>query len=170
MSNVVYEPSQTTHWKNLFPKKSALLGSHNLNAGEELVAQITGVSVQEIKNNKGKADHVPVVTFSNAPPFVLNITNARTIESLYGCYHQNWIGKHIQLYATEVKDFGGGKTMGLRVRPKAPVVNDDLGQYESSLRKCQSMKELQGVFMSIPKQLKPSLEALKNEMKGKLNV
>ena len=36
--SIVYEPSQTTHWKNLFPNKTMLLGSHNLNEGEELVA------------------------------------------------------------------------------------------------------------------------------------
>ena len=36
--HIIYEPSESTHWKMLFPQKSALLGSHNL-PGEPLKAQ-----------------------------------------------------------------------------------------------------------------------------------
>ena len=115
MSEIVYQPSQTTHWRNLFESKSMLLGSHNLNEGEELVAQIQTVSVQEIKNTNGKKEKVPVVNFFNAPPMVLNITNSKTIESLYGPYAHNWEGRYIQIFATKVKAFGL-EQMALRIR------------------------------------------------------
>ena len=78
MSNIVYQPSQTTHWRNLFESKTMLLGSHNLNEGEELVAQISNVAIQEIRNQNGKTEKVPVANFFNAPPMVLNITTSVT--------------------------------------------------------------------------------------------
>ena len=74
-TELVFEPSQTTHWKNLFPSKMMLLGSQNLNPGEELIATISSVEAQEIKNKNGKPDIVPVARFENAPPMVLNIPN-----------------------------------------------------------------------------------------------
>ena len=36
VATLVFEPSATQHWKTLFPNKSAILGSHHLNEGEEL--------------------------------------------------------------------------------------------------------------------------------------
>ncbi len=167
MSNLVYQPSQTTHWKNLFPNKSMLLGSHNLNEGEELVATISGVAIQKIKNKSGKDEMVPVVNFTNAPPFVLNITNAKTIASLYGDAHQNWVGQSIQLFATKVNAFGK-QEMALRIRQKKPQVGIDLSGYESQLRSCKTMKELQDSFMAIPREIKPQLTKIKDEVKGAL--
>lgn len=169
MSNIIYEPSKTTHWRNLFESKSMLLGSHNLNEGEELIAQIQSVAVQEIKDQKGKAEKVPVITFFNAPPMVLNITNSQTIESLYGPYSHNWVNKYIQIFATKVKAFGK-EQLALRIRQKIPTVGEDTGQYERKLKSCKSLSELQSVFMSLPKHLKTTLSPIKDEMKGKLNV
>ncbi|AUR82881.1 hypothetical protein NVP1029O_48 [Vibrio phage 1.029.O._10N.261.55.A7] len=167
--SVVYQPSQTTHWKNLFASKTMLLGSHNLNEGEELVCQIQSVAMQEIKNTSGKKENVPVCNFFNAPPMVLNITNTRTIASLYGDNYEGWTNQHIQVFATSVKAFGQ-QQMALRVRQVIPSVGEDTSGYEHQLRGCKSMSELQDVFMAIPKHLKNTLAPLKNEMKGKLNA
>ena len=43
--SIIYEPSKTTHWRNLFESKSMLLGSHNLNEGEELVCPGHGILI-----------------------------------------------------------------------------------------------------------------------------
>jgi len=169
-AELVFEPSQTTHWKNLFPSKMMLLGSQNLNPGEELIATITSVEAQEIKNKNGKPDIVPVARFDNAPPMVLNITNTRTIASLYGeCYDQ-WAGKSIQIYATMVRGFGGGEVMGLRIREAIPDTGQDIKQYEAALNSCKTIESLKVAYSSIPKHLRPRLAEAKDKMKGKINA
>ena len=165
---LVYEPSKTKHWKNLFPQKMQFLGSQNLNAGEELIAKIKRVDVSPIKNNNGKEENVPVLTFENAPPMVLNITNVRTIVSLYGEHYDAWKGKSVQIFATMVKAFGGGEVSGLRIRQAVPDTKEDIGQYEANLSACKTMAELQKAFSSIPKHLKPRLAELKDSMKAQL--
>lgn len=169
MTTVVYEPSHTTHWKNLFPSKTLLLGSHNLNEGEELIATMAEVQVQQIKNKDGKDESVPVVKFTNAPPMVLNITNTRTIASLYGPNYEQWKGRSIQVYATMVKAFGKNE-MALRIREAIPDTNQDVSQYADALKSCTTLKDLQGAWLKIPKHLQPKLEAVKNEMKEACNV
>lgn len=169
MSNVVYEPSKTTHWRNLFESKTMLLGSHNLNDGEELIGQIANVSVQKIKGRKGEDQTVPVINFFNAPPMVLNITNTQTIASIYGDNYKGWEGKYIQIYATKVKAFGT-EQMALRIRPTEPTTGYDLTQYQEALNQCKSMDDLKDVWLKIPKQLKPALEQIKNQVKGALNA
>lgn len=164
MAQLVFEPSHTTHWKNLFPSKMLLLGSQNLNPGEELIATIKAVEIQEIKNQQGQTERVPVVQFDNAPPMVLNITNTRTIANLYGeCYDQ-WAGKSIQIYATVVKAFGS-EQMALRIREAIPDTAQDISQYEDAIQACTTLDDLKSVFMAIPKHLKPRLVALKDQQK-----
>lgn len=169
MTTLIYEPSHTTHWKNLFPNKTLLLGSHNLNDGEELVAAISGVSIQPIKDQNGNEEQVPVLTFTNAPPMVLNITNTRTVASLYGPNYDQWEGKSIQIYATMVKAFGKNE-LALRIREAIPTTSEDVSQFEEALSACKTVDELRTVFMGIPKHLKPRLEQTKNKMKEALNV
>jgi len=169
MSNVVYQPSQTTHWRNMFENKSSLLGSHNLNPGEELIVQIQSVEIGSIKGKKGKQESVPVATFYNAPPMVLNVTNCQTLETLFGPYRHDWVNKYIQVFAVKVNAFGK-EQLALRIRPFIPSTGEDVSGHESKLRSCKNLKELQSVYMALPKHLKTSLNALKDEMKGKLNA
>ena len=169
MSQVIYEPSQTTNWKNLFPNKMQLLGSQNLNEGEELIAQIEHVSTNEILNKDGKTELVPVLTFNNAPPMVLNITNTRTIASLYGDQYDHWQGKSIQVFAVQVKAFGQ-VGMALRVREIVPQTQEDLSTFEKKIESCSSLDELKTVFTAIPKHLKTRLVASKDKKKGELHA
>jgi len=170
-TELVYQPSATTHWKNLFPNKTMLLGSHNLNEGEELVATIRHVEIQQIKSSSGKNDNVPVVAFENAPPMVLNITNARTISGLYGESYDGWRGQSIQLYVTLVRGFGTKEMIpGLRIRNTIPATVEDSQAYVTSLESCSTLQELQKAFTSIPKHLKPNLTGLKDSLKQKLGA
>lgn len=166
---IIYEPAITTHWRNLFPNKSMLLGSHNLNEGEELVATITDVSLEKIKNQSGGEETVPVLKFENAPPMVLNVTNTKTIASLYGELYEGWKGESIQLYATEVKAFGE-VVKALRVREARPDTAIDLTEYENQLRGCGDMDSLKQVFMGLPKHIKPRMVSLKDEIKEKIDA
>ncbi len=166
--SLIFEPSETQHWKTLFPNKNLLLGSHNLNEGEELIAEIEGVSLQMIKNMTGKDEEVAIIQFTNAPPMVMNITNAKTISSMYGDLYTGWVGKSIQIYAVPVKAFGIVQT-ALRVRGAIPDTNEDISIHQADLSACESTKELRQVFTAIPKHLKPQLATLKDSMKEKLS-
>ena len=167
--SIVYEPSKTTHWKNLFPNKTMLLGSHNLNEGEELVATIDHVEMQSIKNQSGQNEEVPVITFINAPPMVMNITNVKTIASLYGDHYHDWKSQSIQIFATKVRAFGEDK-MALRVRAAIPDTNEDVDQYVQSLESCNTLQELKAAFTAIPKHLKSRLIENKDFMKNKIGA
>lgn len=169
MTSLVFEPSKTTHWKNLFPSKTLLLGSHNLNEGEELVATIQSVEIQEIVSTSGQKERVPVVRFTNAPPMVLNITNSRTIASLYGERYDEWPGKSIQIFATKVKAFGV-EQMALRIRETIPDTGQDVSRYEEALRSCGDLDSLKKAFFDIPKHLRKKLEPVKDEMKEKIDA
>ena len=146
-----------------------LLGSQNLNEGEELIGAIKSVEVSAIRNQQGKEESVPVVTFDNAPPMALNITNTRTIASLYGERYDEWAGKAIQIYATKVKAFGV-EQMALRVREAIPDTAEDITKYEKAIEGAKTLSALKKAFMSTPKHLKPRLVALKDSMKEQLDA
>ena len=50
---------------------------------------------------------------------ILNVTNGRTIEKLYGDETDDWIGKRITLFAAQV-EFKGDQVMAVRVSLKKP--------------------------------------------------
>ena len=166
--SLIYEPSKTTHWKNLHPSKMMLLGSQNLNEGEELIAKIKTITVQGIKNQQGQDESVPVAEFYNAPPMVLNITNCRAIACLYGELYDRWAEKSIQIYATKVKAFGS-EVLALRVREAIPETGQDLAAWETKLKDATTLPELQTAFMAIPKHIKSQLIGVKDEMKEVLS-
>ena len=168
--SIVYEPSQTTHWKHLFPNKTMLLGSHNLNEGEELVAKIAHVETQNIRDDSGQQKEVPVITFEDAPPMVMNITNVKTIASLYGVNYYDWKGQSIQIYATLIKAFGK-EGMALRVRATIPETKEDKSLLElhgNKLSQCTTISELKKVFTEIPKHIKVRLTEYKDTMKNQI--
>jgi hypothetical protein len=167
--SIVYQPSKTTHWKNLFENKTMLLGSHNLNEGEELVGQISSVSIESIKNQNGKDEHVPVIQFNNAPPMVLNITNTKTIAGLYGDLYDHWVGKFIQIYATKVKAFGS-VTTALRIRAVVPTDPNELGQYQQQLDSCKDMEQLKQCYMAMPNNIKSALSSYKDQVKQRIGA
>ena len=136
---VVYEPSHTTHWKSLHPRKNLLLGAHNLNAGEELIAEITHAARQMIINQNGKEEEVAVVHFTNCAPMVLNMTNSKSIAFLYGEDIDKWIGCAVQIYATNVQAFGK-ETAALRIRTldPSPISDKELINLKAILEKTGS--------------------------------
>ena len=166
-NQLVYEPSKTTHWRNLFPNKTMLLGAHNLNPGEQLVAEIKSVGNSEIKNKKGGAKVVPIITFTNAPPMILNITNCNTITSLYGDDYSKWIGKSIQIFVKNIPEVFG-RDCALRIVPRIPISKSELDQYIQALDACSNLDKLRTVFMGMPKTAQHELTNKKNELKTKL--
>lgn len=83
------------------------------------------VTIREVKTEivgQGKdAEEKPVVYFTEVEQgLALNKTNSEAIASLYGYETDEWVGKRITLFSTEV-DFGGKPTLAIRVRLRKPA-------------------------------------------------
>jgi uncharacterized protein YcbX len=86
----------------------------------DTVFTIDGVTVENVGTAQ-KAESKPVISFAETDKgLVLNKTNANTIASLYGPDTDEWNGKRVTLFATEV-DFQGKQTLAIRVRMKKPM-------------------------------------------------
>jgi hypothetical protein len=181
MNKVVYEASETGHYLELFPKKNMILGTHNLNEGEEVVAIIERIEKdQPIKGTNGREDKINVLHFDpkhKLAPMALNIGNSRIIAALYGVKYEGWYGKAIQIYSGTVKAVGGGTTQGLCVQPRRPDIGEPVDEHIKSLEACITMEQLVTVFKNIPTYLKAvgsstaeKLNVIKDEMKEKVNA
>lgn len=110
-----------TDVRSLYDK--TYIGSWDLPEGRDAVLVIDHVEGGTIQNAT-KKERKPLVFFRNVKdpkkPLVLNATNRNTIITLYGKYIEDWAGKPIAIYRTDVQAIGGGMTEGIRVRPTAP--------------------------------------------------
>lgn len=104
--------------QNAFPSK--WLKSGDVEEGD-LILTIREVVMEDIGSGE-QQERKPVLYFEETEKgMVLNKTNADTISRLHTPETDNWIGKKISIFATEV-DFAGKQTLALRVRMKAPKV------------------------------------------------
>jgi hypothetical protein len=87
----------------------------------DTVYTIERVEMQNVAA-KGQPDEMkPTLYFQETERgLVLNKTNSATITSLYGPETDDWSGKPITLFSTEV-DFQGKQTLAIRVRMKKPA-------------------------------------------------
>jgi hypothetical protein len=101
-----------------FPSK--WLKATDIPEDADLVLTIRTVTIQAVGTGE-QEDHKPVVHFDEVEKgLVLNKTNADTIAKLYTAETENWVGKRIALFATEV-DFAGKQTLAIRVRLRPPA-------------------------------------------------
>lgn len=109
-----------THWKKL--TNPNYLGTYALDPEEDLIATIDHVKKEEVTNPNGEKDDCTVCYFKeDIKPLILNVTNAKQIERLYGTpYIEDWAGKKIQIYIKDDIEAFGQITTGLRIRPKVP--------------------------------------------------
>lgn len=165
-----------THWKNLFPQD--YLGSHNLLPDEELTVKIIKIGKEDVpraKKRRGEPDkeNLPILFFEGkVPKMVLNKTNGKTIERLYGPYTDKWIGKFIQIFATNVNAFGE-EVSALRVRDIVPADTEtkvSVSKELAAMRKVTTLRDLRAYFLALPStmQAHPELIALKEELKVSL--
>jgi hypothetical protein len=103
---------------NAFPSKWLKSGDVE---EDDLILTISRVVMEDIGQGENQ-ETKPVLYFDETEKgMVLNKTNAETISRLHTPETDNWIGKKITIFATEV-DFAGKQTLALRVRMKAPKV------------------------------------------------
>jgi len=117
-----------------FPSK--YLKAEDLEEGD-LIVKIKEAQFEEFTDQRTKRpDNKPVLYFSGeVKPLVLNKTNYKTITQLLGSDDtDDWTGRKIALYATEVESFGE-VTLGIRVRLKAPAAVKTTAESESQARR-----------------------------------
>jgi len=117
-----------THWKRLV--NCDYIGVYSLpNGGDDLTVTILSVAREQVVGANGKKEECPVARLKNQKPFILNRTNNKSIEKLYGPYIEDWAGKQITLFASTTK-LAGDVVECLRVRPfvnvpTKPGIDDD---------------------------------------------
>ncbi len=167
------EKGISRHWKNFLDKD--YLGSHNLEAGEELLVTIAKFEGEEmVQKVGGKNDEKVAKTVlyfqENVPKMIMNITNGNTISALYGAHPDKWVGKQIQIFAAPVKAFG--KTQdALRIRDFVPKINVDAKAHTDRLASAKTLEELVTIWKSLPQSVRTNkeVEAFKDELKAKFS-
>lgn len=105
-------------------KVSEAFPSNYLKAAD--VEKDTTYTIRLVQMEDLGEDHKPVAYFNEVDKgLVLNKTNATTIQELHGSEMNDWTGKKVTLFATEVA-YQGKQTMAIRVRlkPAVEVVTD----------------------------------------------
>lgn len=160
------EKGANRHWKNFIDKN--YLGSHNLEIGEEMLVTIDRLEgEEEVKDTKGGKSLKMVLYFKEqVPKMIMNQTNGRTIEALYGTHPDKWVGRQIQVYSTQVP-FGKKQVDGLRIRDFIPSIIVNTKVAIEDLSKATTLQELKAIFEMLPVSAKTdkSVVAKKDELK-----
>lgn len=95
-----------THWKKL--TNPDYLGAYAFDPGEIKNVTIKEVGLQMVQGTNGSKEECIVATFvEDVKPLILNKTNCKAIEKLYGTsYIEDWSGKGILLNVKKVSAFG----------------------------------------------------------------
>lgn len=105
-----------THWKVLV--NPDYMGAYSLPEGQDVTVTILSVGREMVKGEGGKKEECTVAQIKGNKPLILNRTNCKSIEKLYGSpYIEDWAGKQITLFATTTK-VAGETVACLRIRPK----------------------------------------------------
>ncbi len=119
-----------THWKNL--ANYDYLGAYSLQGADSVILTIDSLKKERVTANGGNSEECIVAYFKETDvngiivkPMVFNKTNCKAVESLYGSYIEDWVGKQIIVFATETK-FQREMVPCLRIKreiPPAPQVH-----------------------------------------------
>jgi hypothetical protein len=106
-----------THWKKLSNRD--YMGAWSLEEGKDLTLTIRDVKREPVTGADGKKEECIVCYWkeTGAKPMILNATNCKAIEKVLKSPHiEDWQGKQVTLYATNVNAFGEN-VEALRIRP-----------------------------------------------------
>lgn len=110
-----------THYRQLYDRD--YLGAWDLPDDKDVTVTIEKAVGGELVGNGGKKAKKPIISFAGKEKkFVCNVTNAKTIATMYGNHVEKWAGKKIALYVSTTRDPStGGDIPCIRVRPQAPA-------------------------------------------------
>lgn len=145
---------QLTHWKKEY--NYDYLGAYSLPTdGTDMVLTIKETRKEKVVGGDGKKQDCFVVYFQEqgVKPMILNRTNAKTIQKVYGTpYIELWVGKQISLYQTTVNAFGT-QTDALRIRDYKPIVKElDVSEALTKLKACKTLQEVGAAYKALPKE------------------
>jgi len=134
-----------THWKTL--ANQDYIGAYALQPGEDLTVTIRAVVQQQVTGSGGRKQEC-IVAVLEAPhkPLILNSTNSKSIQKLYGPYIEDWAGKQITLYASTTQ-LAGDVVECIRIRPtvgapkKSAITDDRLEKAIESIKAGNYSKE-----------------------------
>lgn len=164
--------STLTHWKKL--THPDYLGAYALEPGQDMVLTIKSCAIEIVNGTDGKKQECMVIHFTEqgVKPMICNKTNAKTISKIHKTpYIEQWAGKQIQLYASQVSAFGT-TTDALRIRDIVPVSKQlDVTDALLKMEACENLAELKQVFLSLsPKeQSHKDVKALAEKLKTTLS-
>lgn len=156
-----------THWKRLI--NPDYIGAYMV--AEDTVVKIEKVTRQLVKGEGGKSEECTVAHLAGTKPFILNRTNSKMIAKLYGSpYIEDWVGKTITLYPTTTK-VAGETVECLRIRPTKPTAKVvDYSKQIKALNDCQTLEQLQAVYLAFTADQKTATVTVKDECKTKLTA
>lgn len=103
---------------DLFPSKYLKASD----AEPSLTLTITKITQETMKNRDGKDETKPVLYFNEQEKgMVLNKTNARTLEKMFGSETEQWLNERVVLASAEVDAFGETQK-ALRFREEMPTL------------------------------------------------
>ena len=111
-------PEPKRHWRQL--GDSRFIGVWTLPNGEDLTVTIESVQTEIITLEESKAKEHRVMNLLGHKPMILNVTNSKSIDRLYGPYVEDWAGKQITLFGSTT-ELEGEHVDCLRVRPSIPL-------------------------------------------------
>lgn len=117
------EEKRYEHWRNLTDLSH--LRAECFAPKEKKVLTIKSVVREKVTSNNGTIEEKPVAYFEeNILPMVLNVTNCKMIEKIYGTGNiYDWVGKKIQVIATKTK-VAGESVACLRIENVIPTTNE----------------------------------------------
>lgn len=117
------EEKKYEHWRNLTDLSH--LRAECFAPKEKKVLTIKSVVREKVTSNNGTIEEKPVAYFEeNILPMVLNVTNCKMIEKIYGTGNiYDWVGKKIQVIATKTK-VAGESVACLRIENVIPTTNE----------------------------------------------
>jgi hypothetical protein len=107
-----------THWKQLADTR--YIGAYALPNGADLTVTIAHVGREQVTVTGGKKEDHIVMHLAGHKPMILNSTNSKSIQMLYGPYIEDWAGKQITLYGSTAR-LGNELVECLRIRPAVPA-------------------------------------------------
>lgn len=155
-----------THWKKL--TNPDYLGSYSLDPGQELTLTIRNVVRENVTGPDGRKEECTVVHFKEKQkPMILNVTNAKTIQSIYGTpYIEDWVNKKITIKSEKIKAFGDyvdalriKKTVTLEnLNPNHPKWNGAVEAVKNGTVNIESIKKSYELSTENQKLLEKTLE------------
>lgn len=151
------------HWRDCTDLTH--LRAESFTPKEKKVLTIKSIVKEQVKNNQGAISERPVAYFyEDVLPMVLNVTNCKTIEDLYGTGNiYEWTGKKIQVFATKTK-VGGETVPCLRIEKIIPTTSEP--EYNCCV--CGKKIDQKTYSLSVSKYGKPycSSECLNTDKNG----